>query len=66
MKNEDDNFSIHQTCNDTIELIDVLLIMLNCGKNCILGNHFCKKKDEIPHTEHDKVEKNDTEDCRQK
>ena len=48
-----------------MELIDVLLIMLNCGKNCILGNNFCKK-DEIPHTEHDKVEKNDTEDCRQK
>ena len=49
-----------------MELIDVLLIMLNCGKNYILGNNFCKKKDEIPHTEHDKVEKNDTEDCRQK
>ena len=49
-----------------MELIDVLLIMLNCGKNCILGNNFFAKKDEIPHTEHDKVEKNDTEDCRQK
>ena len=30
-----------------MQLIDVLLIMFNCGKNCILGSNFCKK-DEIP------------------
>ena len=41
------NFTIDQTCNDTMQLIDVLLIMFNCGKNCILGNIFAKK-DDIP------------------
>ena len=60
------NFTIDQTCNDTMQLIDVLLIMFNCGKNCILGNIFAKKKMISPHTEHDKVEKNDSQDCRQK
>ena len=29
-----------------MQLIDVLLIMFNCGKDCILGNIL--QKDEIP------------------